>query len=160
MREHSAGGVVVRRMRGRLFVAAIRPQGRPAGHWALPKGLVDPGEQPLATAIREVREETGLEAVPVGERALDHLRYVYTRGGQRIFKLVSFWLMRPVGGRLGVILPDMHREVAEARWLPLDDAPRLLAYGGERNLVAAVAENLRGDPPADAPVQGGGPAGR
>jgi hypothetical protein len=54
----------------------------------------------------------------------------------------------------------MHREVAEARWLPLDDAPRLLAYGGERKLVAAVGENLRGDPPADAPVQGGGPAGR
>jgi 8-oxo-dGTP pyrophosphatase MutT (NUDIX family) len=124
-------------MRGGAFVAAIRPQGRPAGHWALPKGLVEVGEEPLAAALREVREETGLSCALV--RPLPTLRYVYTRAGQRVFKLVSLFELRPLGGRLGAIEPAMRVEVAEARWLPLDEAPRLLAYRGEREAVAAVA---------------------
>jgi 8-oxo-dGTP pyrophosphatase MutT (NUDIX family) len=131
-------------MRGRLWVAAVRPQGRPEGHWTLPKGLVDAGEEARATAVREVREETGLEAEIVEHRALDHLRYTYARGGQRIFKIVSFWLMRPVGGRLGAIPPGMEVEVADVRWLPLEEAPSRLAYGGEAKLVAQVRDRLAG----------------
>ncbi len=125
-REFSAGGVLVRRLRGRWWVAAIRPAGRPPGLWALPKGRIDPGESPEATAVREVREETGLEGVLLAKLA--DVRYVYTWEGERIFKVVSFFLLRFRRGRLA---PDPH-EVAEARWLPLEDAPRLLAYGGER----------------------------
>jgi 8-oxo-dGTP pyrophosphatase MutT (NUDIX family) len=138
MREHSAGGLVVRRMRGDLFVAVIRPQGRPAGHWALPKGLVRRGEDPLAAALREVFEETGLEAVPLA--ALEPIRYVYRRPtGLRVFKTVEFWLMRAVRGRIGAIPAGMEVEVAQARWLRLSDAPQLLAYRGERTLVGEVA---------------------
>jgi 8-oxo-(d)GTP phosphatase len=140
MREISAGGLVVRRMRGGIWLAAIQPQGRPDGHWVLPKGLVEPGEEALAAALREVREETGLEAVPVAR--LEPLRYVYTRDGQRIFKVVTFWLMRARAGRLGAIEPAMRVEVASARWLPLASAPRLLAYGGEKKLARTVAEQL------------------
>jgi 8-oxo-dGTP pyrophosphatase MutT (NUDIX family) len=132
LREFSAGGIVLRRMRGRVWLAAIRPQGRPPGHWVLPKGLVDRGESMLEAALREVREETGLVAEPV-ER-LPEVRYVYTRDGQRVFKLVRFWHMRPVGGRIGVIDPAMEVEVAEARWVPLDERVPL-AYRGERKLV-------------------------
>src|SRR3954454_8117945 len=66
-REFSAGGVVVRSLRGRLMLAAIRPGGKPEGVWALPKGLVGAGEDPHATALREVAEETGVEASP-GEK--------------------------------------------------------------------------------------------
>ncbi len=90
--------------------------------------------------MREVWEETGLRVAPVGPKALEHLRYVYTRDGVRIFKLVSFWLMRPLSGRLGAIPPGMEREVAEVRWLPLAEAPRLLAYRGERALVTRVRD--------------------
>jgi 8-oxo-dGTP pyrophosphatase MutT (NUDIX family) len=65
-REFSAGGVLVKRIRGRVMVAAIRPQGKPAGTWALPKGNLDPGERPDETARREVLEETGVAARLLG----------------------------------------------------------------------------------------------
>jgi 8-oxo-dGTP pyrophosphatase MutT (NUDIX family) len=142
-RELSSGGVVVRRLRGRWVLAAIRPNGKPEGLWALPKGQIDPGEKPDATALREVREETGVEADLVGK--LGDVRYVYTRGGQRIFKIVSFYLLRYRGGRLGAIDESMRREVAEARWLPLDEAPRLLAYRGERQMAEAARRAVSGE---------------
>jgi 8-oxo-dGTP pyrophosphatase MutT (NUDIX family) len=138
-REFSAGGVLVRRLRGRWWVAAIRPNGKPAGVWALPKGLIDPGETGAETAVREVAEETGLAGRLDGK--LGDVRYVYTRRGVRVFKVVSFFLLRYARGRIGELPPGMELEVAEARWLPLDEAPRVLAYGGERQMVAqALAE--------------------
>ena len=136
-REFSAGGVLVRRMRGRWWLAAIRPQGKPDGVWALPKGLIDPGERPGATALREVFEETGIDGRLQGK--LGDVRYVYSRrGGERVFKVVSFYLVRAGRGRIGELPAGMELEVAEARWLPLDDAPRLLAYPGERDMAAAA----------------------
>jgi 8-oxo-dGTP pyrophosphatase MutT (NUDIX family) len=140
-REFSAGGVVVKRIRGRWMLAAIRPQGRPAGLWALPKGNIDRGESGAETAVREVREETGVE----GELAekLGDVRYVYTRKtGERVFKVVSFFLLRARRGRIGEIEERMRVEVAEARWLPLDEAPRLLAYGGEREMAKKARDRL------------------
>ena len=91
-REFSAGGVLVRRFRGRWWLAAIRPNGKPEGTWALPKGLIDAGESGAETAVREVAEETGLAGRLEGK--LGDVRYVYTRGGERIFKVVSFFLLR------------------------------------------------------------------
>jgi 8-oxo-dGTP pyrophosphatase MutT (NUDIX family) len=120
-------------MQGRWWLAAIRPQGKPEGVWALPKGLIDPGEDAVETAIREVREEAGVDAAPVAR--LGDVKYVYSRGGTRIFKVVIFYLVRYRSGRIGAIEPAMRREVADARWLPLDDAPRLLAYRGEREMA-------------------------
>jgi 8-oxo-dGTP pyrophosphatase MutT (NUDIX family) len=132
-REFSAGGVLVRRMQGRWWLAAIRPNGKPAGVWALPKGLIDPGETGAATAVREVAEETGLRGRLQGK--LGDVRYIYTRRGERVFKVVSFFLLRYSGGRIGVLPAGMELEVAEARWLPLEDAPSLLAYRGEREMA-------------------------
>jgi 8-oxo-dGTP pyrophosphatase MutT (NUDIX family) len=129
-------------MRGRWWVAAIRPGGKPQGVWALPKGLVGPGENPEATALREVTEESGLEGEPLTK--LGDVRYVYTRGGERIFKVVSFYLVRNRRGRIGDVPPEHAHEVEEARWLPLDDAPRLLAYRGEREMAERAFAFLSG----------------
>jgi 8-oxo-dGTP pyrophosphatase MutT (NUDIX family) len=132
-RQFSAGGVLVRRMRGRWWLAAIRPNGKPDGTWALPKGLIDEGESGAETAVREVAEETGLTGRL--DRKLGDVRYVYTRRGERVFKVVSFFLLRHAGGRIGDLPAGMELEVAEARWLPLEEAPALLAYGGEREMA-------------------------
>jgi 8-oxo-dGTP pyrophosphatase MutT (NUDIX family) len=142
-RELSAGVVLVRRMRGRWWLAAVRPQGKRAGTWALPKGLVDEDERPAETALREGFEETGVRGALVEK--LGDVRYVYTWEGERVFKIVSFYLARARGGRIGELPAGMEVEVAEARWLPLEDAPRLLAYGGERDMARRAAEALASD---------------
>jgi 8-oxo-dGTP pyrophosphatase MutT (NUDIX family) len=132
-REFSAGGVVVRRLHGGWVMAAIRPGGKPEGVWALPKGLISPGEDPQETARREVEEETGVRARPV--RKLGDVRYVYTWEGERVFKVVSFFLFRYTGGRLGDLPAALAHEVAEVRWLPLEEGPSRLAYAGEREMA-------------------------
>ncbi len=140
-RELSAGGVLVRVVRGRPMLAAIRPQGRPAGVWALPKGNLDEGESPAETAVREVWEETGVHGRLVEK--LGDVKYVYTWAGERVFKVVSFYLLRAGRGRIGEIEERMRVEVAEARWLPLDEAPALLAYKGEREMAARARDRVR-----------------
>ena len=111
---------------------------------ALPKGLVDPGEKPPATAIREVYEETGVTAEMVTK--LGDSKYVYTRAwgdGQRVFKIVSFYLMRYRSGRINDITPEMRIEVARARWVRLEDAGKLLAYGGEKQMARRALEYVK-----------------
>ena len=143
-RELSAGVVLVRRMRGRTWFAAIRPRGKPEGTWVLPKGLIDPGETPAETALREGHEETGVHGRLVSK--LGDVRYVYTWRGERVFKIVSFYLATAVSGRIGDIPPGMEREVADARWLPLVDARRLLAYRGERDMARKALEKVTNEP--------------
>ena len=139
-REFSAGVVLVRRMRGRWWLAAVHPQGKRDGTWVLPKGLVDPGEAPSAAALREGYEETGLHARL--DSKLGDVRYVYTWEDERVFKIVSFYLAYCRAGQIGEVPAGMEREVADARWLPLVDASRRLAYGGERNMAAKALEVL------------------
>jgi 8-oxo-dGTP pyrophosphatase MutT (NUDIX family) len=141
-REFSAGGVLVRRLRGRWVFAAIRPAGKEPGVWALPKGLIGRDEKPEETALREVAEETGATSRLVGK--LGDVRYVYTWGGERIFKVVSFYLLRYSRGRLGDLPPATAHEVAEVRWLPLEQGPKLLAYKGEREMAERALASVRG----------------
>jgi 8-oxo-dGTP pyrophosphatase MutT (NUDIX family) len=149
-REISAGGVVLRRMRGQWWIAAIEPRrheakaGSSSGKrkvLALPKGIVDPGEKPEETALREVREETGVDAELVGK--LGDIKYVYVRSwgdGERVFKIVSFYLFMYRGGKLGDIASNMQHEVAGTEWVPLDEAHLRISYGGERQMVKKAQE--------------------
>jgi len=151
VREFSAGGVVIRQMRGRWWLAAIEPAGRSASGkktvWALPKGLVDGGESPEQTALREVREETGVEAELIGKLA--DIKYIYTRSWgdrERVFKVVSFFLLRYASGKLGEIAPEMRIEVRRAKWIPLEDASQQLAYKGEREMAAKALAYIASNP--------------
>jgi 8-oxo-dGTP pyrophosphatase MutT (NUDIX family) len=159
VREISAGGVVIRIREGVWWMAAIEPADdpgratgdrsklaarRPKSVLALPKGLVDPGEKPLETALREVYEETGVTADPVTK--LGDSKYVYTRvwgDGARVFKIVSFYLMRYRSGRINDIAREMRVEVARARWVRLRDAPALLAYKGDKQMAQRALEYVQ-----------------
>lgn len=160
VREISAGGVVVHREGESWNVAVIEPpneagkagsvkKGSQKTVFALPKGLVDPGEKPEQTALREIHEETGLVAATVLK--LGDIKYVYVRSwgdGERVFKIVSFYLFRYVSGEIDNLTPDMRVEVRRASWIPLDEAPRKLAYRGERDMVKRALEYLNSHPEA------------
>ena len=159
VREFSAGGVVLRRMSGAWQIAAIEPEKEepPPGRGrssssrkpvlALPKGLIDQGENPVETAIREVHEETGVAATLVTK--LTDIKYVYVRtwaDGERVFKIVSFYLLRYQSGSIDEIKPEMRIEVRRALWLPLEDAPAKLSYSGERLVVRKAQDYLQSHP--------------
>lgn len=163
VRETSAGGVVLRKLRGRWYLAVIEPHMerhrkhiRPprikrtpadAESIALPKGSIDPGETPDQTALREVREETGVRADMVAK--LMDIRYIYVRNwGNRakVSKTVSFYLLMYRTGRIGNIAPSMQVEVRNAFWLPLDQAPSKLSYKGEREVAECALAYLEEHP--------------
>jgi len=160
-REISAGGVVLQQISGVWHVALIEPRKdeprvespnpassktprkRSRAVLALPKGLVDPGEKPQAAAIREVLEETGVVAEPVTK--LSDNKYVYVRtwgDGKRVFKIVSFYLMRYVSGEIDDLNADMRIEVKRALWVPLADATSQLAYSNERKVLRQAHDYL------------------
>lgn len=138
IREFSAGGLVVRNFHGRPFLAVVKvKQGTVL---ALPKGHIEKGERGPETAVREVREETGLDADLVEK--LGDIKYWYARDGDRVFKVVSFFLLRYRGGSLR----DYQREEVDgAEWIPLEEAPRRLAYRGEKQMAEAALSKLGTD---------------
>jgi 8-oxo-dGTP pyrophosphatase MutT (NUDIX family) len=162
VREISAGGVVVRHTPQGWQMAAIEPQKestvvpstavtkKKTSHkmlLALPKGLVDPGEKPEQTAVREVAEETGVTAVPLAK--LGDIKYAYARtwgGKERVFKIVSFYLFRYQSGQIDEIAPEMRIEVKRALWIPLEEAVRKLAYSGEKDMVRRALAYLKAHP--------------
>lgn len=158
-REFSAGGVVLRFQESRWTVAVIEPQRegendknphprrKPVRVLALPKGLVDEGEKAEQTALREVREETGVEATLVTK--LGDIKYFYVRSWgdkQRVFKIVSFFLLLYRSGQIGEISEEMRVEVKRALWLPLEEAAEKLSYKGEREVVKKAEEYVQAHP--------------
>jgi 8-oxo-dGTP pyrophosphatase MutT (NUDIX family) len=126
-RATSAGGVVHRSVDGRIEIALVHRWQPPL--WALPKGTPDAGETMEETALRETREETGLEVAL--EAALGPISYVFVRGRTRFHKTVHFYLMRPTGG--GVELHD--HEFDEVRWVQLEEALELMTHATERSVA-------------------------
>jgi len=134
--------VVYRRAAGKGVEVIVVGRKDP-GIWGLPKGTPNTGESMEQTALREVTEETGAHGRSLGK--LGDVRYVFTWEGERIFKIVSFFLVRYEGGRLGDVPEGFRHEVAKVRWLPLEDAPRLLAYGGEQDMARKALSALGDD---------------
>lgn len=135
LREFSAGGLVVRRMRGRPYIAAVRV--KEGTVLALPKGHIEPGESGAETAVREVREETGVDSRLVEK--IDDIRYWYTRDGARVLKVVSFFLL---AYRSGSVRDYQREEVDGAEWIPLEQAPERLAYRGEQQMARAALSKV------------------
>jgi 8-oxo-dGTP pyrophosphatase MutT (NUDIX family) len=127
--EFSAGGVVVRDGHC-VVIVPTRRAADGAKVLALPKGHPDDGETAADAALREVREETGVHADLVEK--LGDVRYWYMRGGRRVAKVVSFFLLAYREGTLD----DHDHEVEHARWMPLAQAARALTYPGERDMAA------------------------
>ena len=134
IREFSTGGVMVRNFRGRPFAAVVQPR---EGVIALPKGHPEAGEAAVDAAAREVREEAGVEGEPVEK--LGDIRYWYVRGGERVLKIVSFFLFRYRSGSVR----DHDQEVESAAWMPLEEAAEKLTYKGEREMAVAALSSLR-----------------
>jgi 8-oxo-dGTP pyrophosphatase MutT (NUDIX family) len=133
-RATSAGGVVHRTEGGRLEIVLVRRRQPPL--WALPKGTPDSGETLAETAIRETREETGLQ-VEI-EEPISAITYFFVHGRTRFHKTVHFFLMHPIGGRL----EDHDHEFDEVRWVHIDEAPRVMNHATERGVVQRAAEIL------------------
>lgn len=140
----SAGGVAFRKRRGRVEVALISVGD--GGRWQLPKGIVDRDEATEAAAMREVREEAGIETDLVGR--IDKVEYWYyskERGGRvRFHKFVYFYLLRYKSGDVR----DHDHEVNEARWVEMDEAIGLLAFDSEKKVVEQAKAMLEAGRPA------------
>lgn len=137
-RQVSSGGVAFRRRGGRVEVAIVSVG--PSARWQLPKGIVDPGETPEITALREVREEAGVDTTLIAP--LQTVEYWYVarepEGSVRYHKFVHFYLLEYERGDVA----DHDREVNDARWLSLDEAASLLAFPNERAVLAEAADLL------------------
>ena len=133
LRQFSAGGVVLRSGRGGLRSALISRAGNTV--WCLPKGLIQKGESVEEAALREVREETGLTARLLRKVGDVQYRFVSERSKRKVFKKVSFFLMRYVRGSTR----DHDFEVDAATWFPVREALRKMSYLTERRIVEKAA---------------------
>ncbi len=139
IREVSAGGVMHRPQHGHFEVALIRVRKR----WRLPKGHLEKGEKLEEAALREVREETGLEGKLV--KKLGEIRYWYRTKGKagepvRIDKKVHCYLFRYLKGEVH----GHDYEVDEARWFPIERAIEELAFASERKMMRKAFSILTG----------------
>lgn len=134
--EFSAGGVVLNDAQEIVVIVPTRRAADGSTVHALPKGHPDGSESPAEAALREVREEAGVEAEIVS--SLGEVRYWYQRGGRRIAKVVEFFMLRYVSGNLD----DHDHEVEYARWVPATEAAETLTYAGERDMVREALSRM------------------
>ena len=134
----SSGGVAFRWQEPEPEIAIVSV--KPSLRWQIPKGIVDPGESPEITAVREVREEAGIETDLLS--LIETIEYWYrsTKYGKpiRFHKFVHFYLLSYRSGDV----TDHDHEVAEARWVRVEEAIEMLAFKSERQVVEKAKEMI------------------
>lgn len=135
--ETSAGGVTVRPEGDSFDVAIIKTH---EGRWQLPKGWIEDGESPEQAAVREACEEAGVVAEPIAPLDIIKYQFVskYDTEPARVFKRVHFFLLRYISGSTD----DHDDEVAEARWVSIDEAAHLLTFKDERRMIDLARAKL------------------
>ena len=139
-REHSAGGVVLRRIEGEIHVLVIRD---PYDNWGLPKGHLEKDEDSRSAAMREVREETGLEELELGPE-LGTIDWYFRDGETLVHKYCDFYLMASATGEP---VPEVGEGITEVEWVPLQEAPARVTYGNARRMVRQAVELMNGSGP-------------
>lgn len=130
-REFSAGGIVFNKNKVLLTKHSANH------HWGFPKGLIDPGQTPEEAAVREVREEGGIKAEILGK--VGYSKYVYTWEGEKIFKIVTYFLMKYISGD-----PSLHDwEMEDASWFSPDEALKTLSFSQDKTLFKKALEEMR-----------------
>jgi 8-oxo-dGTP pyrophosphatase MutT (NUDIX family) len=133
----SAGGLVIRAVGGQPEIVVGRRKRERDGYvWSLPKGTPEEGETREETALREVREESGLEVRILSY--FDAISYSFVRTGERIEKTVHYYIMEAIGGSF----EQYDKEFDELRWVRMDEAIRLLDFQTESGLVQRAYEAL------------------
>ncbi len=138
--EVSAGGIAIRIENGIAYAACIGRRNR-AGRleWCLPKGHIERGETPEQAAVREVAEETGIEAEIL--QSLGIIDYWFTGDDRRVHKVVHHFLLEAKGGDI-TVANDPDQEAEEARWIPVTALSTELAFPNERKMAQAAAALL------------------
>ena len=142
--KRGAGGIVLALVDDQLCVAAVQPSRYAAAVWCLPKGTIDGDEAPLGTALREVREETGLIC-----EAIEHLEtisYVVRRQDGPLAKATDYWLMAPIAGDLRPGAGGPPGEIRRVAWRSVDAPRGALTHPVEADLLARVVTRLRSEP--------------
>lgn len=135
-RQVSSGGVIFRRSKKGIEVALIKVKG---DRWALPKGLIDKGEDPVETALREVKEETGLEGELIDKLGDIEYWYFSKEEQMKYHKFVHFYLIEYNGGSI----EDHDWEVEEVRWFPIEKAFKALSYNSEKEIMKKALKFLK-----------------
>jgi len=136
-REYSAGGIVINN--GKVLMiknAALRDPKK--AYWGFPKGHIDPGENSRDAALREIKEETKIEAEIVGK--LGDSQYVFTRSGEKIFKLVVYYLLRYLSGEI----KPQELEVLEVKWFDPEEAMERLSFKKDKEFLVKALKEAEG----------------
>jgi len=128
-KEYSAGGVVFKEKKEVLLIK------NPSNVWTFPKGHIEKGETKEQAALREVKEETNIDAEII--TYLGEIHYFFTWKGVRVFKTVYFYLMRYISGT-----PVPSWEVKDAKFFPIEEAKKLIKYKGDKEIFSKALNYL------------------